>query len=328
MEIKTYKLKNANGLEAHILNFGGIIQSLKVPDADGNLEDIVLGFDDPSEYTKEHPYFGAIIGRYANRLAKGQFTLEGHRYELSKNHGQHTLHGGQKGFDKVFWDCEQHGQTLNLIYRSLDGDQGFPGHVVVNVTYHLSNENELIINYLAITDQDTILNLTNHSYFNLNPNEETILDHRLFINADTITEINEELIPTGKLIDITNGPFDFREPKLIGRDIHQVPGGYDHNFVLRTTGEKLREVARLQDERTRREIRVHTTQPGLQFYSGNFLDGSLRGKRAQRYGKHKGLCLETQHFPDSPNHANFPSVLLKAGEEFRSQTIYEFTLLP
>lgn len=326
MKIETFKLSIPNELELTFLNYGGIIQRLRVPDKNGKMDDVVLGFDEPEDYTKDHPYFGALIGRYANRIAKGRFQLEGKHYELAINNGPNSLHGGLIGFDRVLWEVKENPDhfSYTLFHRSPHGHEGYPGNLDVEVTYTISKSRELIIDYKVTTDHATPVNLTNHAYFNLSGiSEKNILEHELWINADKFTEVDSDLTPTGKLIDVT-GPMDFREHKTIGRDIDKVPGGYDHNYVLSNI--PLRDPkARLVDPQSGRMLEIFTTQPGIQFYSGNFLDGSLIGKNRIRYQKHQGLCLETQHFPDSPNHKHFPTTVLRPGEEFISKTIYKFS---
>lgn len=321
MKIESFQLKIPHQIEITFLNYGGIIQCLKVPDKFGTIGDVVLGFDDPEDYQRiDHPYFGAIVGRYANRIANGEFSLNGKRYELPKNDGPNSLHGGIKGFDKAFWKVQmnpdKHSCTLTL--ESPDGDQGYPGNLNVEVTYTLTNGRELVIDYRASSDKDTFINLTNHTYFNLGQDHDRdILGHELWINADKYTAVDENLTPTGELTEI-NGDMDFREHRAIGH------GGYDHNFVL-NEAPLYDPKARLIHPPSGRMMEVFTTEPGLQFYSGNFLDGKIIGKRQRAYHRHHGLCLETQHFPDSPNHPNFPSTLLKAGEVFTSKTIYKFS---
>lgn len=326
MKILAFTLSIPDEIEVTFLNYGGIIQKLRVPDKNGKMDDVVLGFDDPDDYKKDHPYFGALIGRYANRIAKGRFELEGKNYVLAINNGPNSLHGGLIGFDRVTWNVEGSSDHLSytLYHHSPHGHEGYPGNLDVEVTYTVSKSRELIIDYKATTDRATPINLTNHVYFNLSGmSEKNILDHELWINADKFTEVDSDLTPTGKLPDVT-GLMDFREHKRIGTDLNQVPGGYDHNYVLNNV--PLRDPkARLVDPHSGRMLEVFTTQPGLQFYSGNFLDGTLVGKNQIRYQKHHGLCLETQHFPDSPNHKHFPDTILRPGDEFISKTIYKFS---
>lgn len=322
-------LRNSKGMEVEILNFGGIVSSIKVPDNKGKNADVVLGFDTPEEYQQKssHPYFGALIGRYGNRIAKGKFTLNGKTYTLAVNNGPNHLHGGLKGFDKVFWDVKEmeKGKSLKLNYVSPDGEEGYPGTLKVEVTYTLTEENELKIDYLATTDAATPLNLTNHSYFNLSGDQtKTILDHVLTIDADKFTAVDKDLIPTGKLESVS-GPMDFRTPKTIGKDIAKVEGGYDHNYVLKDSSHNLKKVATLSEPTSGRKMEVFTTQPGIQLYTGNFLDGKLSGKNQIGYAKNAALCLETQHFPDSPNQPSFPTTILQKGETYKESTIYKFS---
>lgn len=310
-----------------IINWGGIISHLFVPDAEGKLADIVLGFEEPSDYLEEHPYFGAIVGRYANRINKGHFIYKGISYQLTINQGAHHLHGGIKGFDKVFWDCTQvDKKNLILRYISPDAEQGYPGTLRVQVKYSLSEHNEFRIDYKATTDRSTFLNLSQHTYFNLSGiPKETIAQHELTIDADYFTEIDDELIPTGKLVPV-DARMNFKFRRNIGLYLNELKHGYDHNYVLRNT-KGLKKVADLFHSTSGRLMEVYTTQPGLQFYTGNFLDGSIIGKGKEAYQKHRGLCLETQHFPDSPNHKEFPSTLLRPGDLYHQTTIYKFSAL-
>jgi len=332
--VELYTLTNSKGVTAAITNYGGILVSLKVPDRAGQLADVVLGFDTLDGYLKGHPYFGAIIGRYGNRIAKARFTLNGVEYRLAPNEGENSLHGGIKGFDKAVWTAKEidGGKALELSYLSKDGEEGFPGNLAVKVTYSLNDENELKIDYTATTDKDTVVNLTNHSYFNLaGQGEGDVLDHVVTINADRFTPVDSKLIPTGELRSVAGTPFDFRTPHRIGerindRDEQLILGrGYDHNFVLNRTGEGLALAARVVEPKTGRVMEVLTTEPGMQFYTGNFLD-SITGKGGKVYKQRYGFCLETQHFPDSPNKPEFPSVVLKPGQEYRSTTIYRFSV--
>lgn len=327
-KIWLYTLGNANGMKVKITNFGGIVTELHVPDREGNLADVVLGFDSLEKYKGEHPYFGAIIGRYANRIAGGEFTLNGNTYTLAKNNGKNHLHGGINGFDKKVWDVLEvtaEGETgIMLKYTSMEGEEGYPGILWATVTYTLTGLNELKIEYQAESSLPTPVNLTHHSYFNLKgAGNGSILGHVLMIDADRYTPVNEELIPTGELRDVASTPFDFREFKEIGREIAQVEGGYDHNFVLNDPG-SFRKVAEAKEPGTGRFMEVWTTEPGLQFYSGNFLDGSITGKNGKAYHQHYGFCLETQHFPDSPNQPEFPDVILEPGEKYHQLTVYRF----
>lgn len=332
MEFKNYVMKNKNGMEIHVTNFGGIITKIITKDKAGKAGDIVLGFDKAEDYEKnsQHPYFGSLIGRYGNRIAKGRFTLDGKEYKLAVNNGPNHLHGGIKGFDKQFWQTEQIGANkLSLSYTSKDGEEGYPGNLKVTVTYELTENNELKIEYLAETDKATPLNLTQHSYFNLSADAgQTILDHEIMINSDEITEVDSDLTPTGKFKKVAGTEMDLTKPKKIGQDIGKIKegGGYDHNYVLRGKMGDLRQAATLHDPKSGRFMEVWTTEPGIQFYSGNFLDGKLKGKNGDMYAKNDGLCLETQHYPDSPNHANFPSTILKPGNKYMSSTVYKFSV--
>ncbi|MCB2407870.1 aldose epimerase family protein [Hymenobacter lucidus] len=330
-EVQLYTLTNAHGLKVSITNYGGTITSLLVPDKDGQLGDIVLGFDNVSgyqspEYLKSGPYFGALIGRYGNRIAKGKFTLDGKEYTLAKNNGENHLHGGKKGFDKVVWQAEPgtsaDGQTLTLIYLSKDGEEGYPGNLNVTVVYTLTNDDALKIDYSATTDKATPVNLTNHAYFNLSGSKD-VLGHQVTIPADRYNVVDAGLIPTGELRPVKGTPFDFTAPHTIGERIAQVPGGYDHNWLLnQTTG--MHAAATVYEPTTGRTMAVTTTEPGLQFYTGNFLDGTLTGKGGTVYGKHAGFCMETQHFPDSPNQPKFPTTTLQPGQTLQSTTAYTF----
>jgi aldose 1-epimerase len=335
--VDLYTLRNENGMEVRITNYGGIITSLTAPGKDGAFEDVVLGFDSLEKYLSGHPYFGAIVGRYANRIAGGQFTLNGEMYTLTTNNGPKHLHGGDRGFDKRVWEVRdegvgERGPYLTLHHLSVDGDEGYPGNLSATVTYTLTGENALRIDYEAETDETTILNLSNHSYFNLaGAGEGNILDHRLTINADRFTAVDSTLIPTGELRSVEGTPMDFTEPTPIGARIDsayrqlEYGGGYDHNYVLNKdeTG-AMTLAARVYEPSSGRVMKVRTTQPGVQFYTGNFLDGSLTGKGGHVYERRYGFCLETQHFPDSPHHDNFPSVTLNPGETYRQTTVYEF----
>lgn len=327
--VDLYTLTNAHGLKAEIITFGGIVTSLQVPDRNGKFADIVLGCDDVNDYTKKSPYFGALIGRYGNRIAKGRFTLDGTEYKLATNDGPNHLHGGKKGFDKVVWTAKpmqtKEGQALKLTYKSRDGEEGYPGNLSCTVVYTLTDNNELKISYEAKTDKDTIVNLTHHSYFNLaGYNSGDVLGHELMINANSFTPVDKTLIPTGEIKAVKGTPMDFTKPTAIGLHIKEVEGGYDHNYVLNNSKGKLALTATVYEPKTGRFMEVYTTEPGLQFYSGNFLDGTLKGKGAV-YNKHAGFCLEAQHFPDSPNKANFPSVVLKPGQKYTQLTVYNFS---
>lgn len=331
--IYVYTLTNVHGVEARIINYGGIVVSLKVPDRMDKKSDVVQGFDSLDGYLNpKEPYFGALIGRYGNRIGHARFMLDGHEYKLAKNDGDNSLHGGTRGFDKRVWTPnEVPDGRLELNYISKDGEEGYPGNLNVKVTYTLTDNNELKIEYDATTDKDTVLNLTNHSYFNLKgAGEGDILDHRVTINADRFTPVDAGLIPTGELRSVAGTPFDFRQPNAIGARINnndeqlKLGKGYDHNWVLNKSGDALTLAARVEEPSSGRVLEVYTTQPGLQFYTGNFLDGTLKGKGGKVYGHRAALCLETQHFPDSPNKPNFPSTVLKPGQRFRSTTVYRF----
>ena len=317
-----YTLTNSLGFEVSITNYGGAITSLKTPDRNGHFGDIVLGFETLDEYVHNPRYFGALIGRHANRIARGRFSLNGVEYQLPCNNGVNHLHGGFKGFDKRVWNANETGNGLHLSYSAKDGEESYPGNVKALVDYTLL-DNALRIDYRATTDRDTIVNLTNHSYFNLR-GAGTILDHELTLNADHFTPVSEDLIPTGEIRPVAGGPMDFRKAKAIGADLNSVAGGYDHNFVLNDWDGSLKLAARLYEPTTGRGLEILTTEPGIQFYSGNFLDGSLSGKYGVNYAKYTGLCLEPQHFPDAPNHPNFPSTVLRPGDEYKHTSIYQF----
>lgn len=334
--VDIYTLANSRGMEVKITNYGGIITSLKAPDRNGKYEDVVLGFDNLDAYLKGHPFFGALVGRYANRIAKGRFTLNGVEYKVPVNNGENALHGGLRGFDKRVWQTSEvrdGGNTgLSLTYVSKDGEEGYPGNLTAKVTYLLTDDNELKINYEATTDKDTVLNLTNHSYFNLGGGGD-ILAHQVTLNADRFTPIDVGLIPTGELASVKGTPFDFTQQTAIGDRINDqnnrqiVYGkGYDHNFVLnKPAGQAQTLAATVYEPTTGRVLEVSTTQPGVQFYTGNFLDGSLTGKNGKVYARRTGFCLETQHFPDSPNKPEFPSVVLKPGEKYQEATTFKFS---
>jgi len=330
-EVLIFSLSNNQGVEVKIINYGGIIVAINVPDREGKMGDIALGHDSLEGYVHRSRYFGALVGRYANRIAQGRFHLHGIEYRLATNNGPNHLHGGLRGFDKVVWKAEANDNGLRLTYLSRDGEEGYPGNLSVNVTYSLTDANELRIDYFATTDKDTIINLTNHSYFNL-ATTGTVLDHEVTIHADTFTPIDETLIPTGELRAVAGTPMDFNSAIAIGARINagdeqlRNAGGYDHNFVLRPAEERLRSVAEVYEPETGRVLTVSTTQSGMQFYSGNFLNGSIVGKSDRAYIKHSGFCLETQHFPDSPNHPNFPSTVLRPGEQYHHVTAFRFSV--
>ena len=331
-QVLIFSLSNNQRMEVKIINYGGIIVAVKVPDRFGNLADVVLGHDALEGYLNRSRYFGALIGRYANRIGRGRFPLNGVEYHLATNNGKNHLHGGNKGFDKVIWTATEINDGIELSYASRDGEQGYPGNVKVRVRYVLTARNELRIEYAAEADRDTIINLTNHSYFNL-AGTGTILDHQVQINADAFTPVDEALIPTGEISAVNGTPMDFTSAIAIGsridNDYEQLrhAGGYDHNFVLRSGNEEFRTAAKVYEPNTGRMLEVLTTQPGMQFYSGNFLDGSIVGKQGRVYLKHSGCCLEPQHFPDSPNHPNFPSTVLRPGEQYRHATVFKFSVV-
>jgi aldose 1-epimerase len=336
-EVSLYTLTNARGAQVSIITYGARVQSIKVPDPHGKFADVVLGYDNLDGYLKDTAYFGAIAGRYANRIAHGEFKLDGVTYHLPLNDGPNSLHGGFQGFDKRVWSAKDvstpQAEALELSYLSKDGEEGYPGNLSARVVYTLTPRNELRIEYWATTDKDTIVNLTNHSYFNLaGGGTGDILGEILTINADHFTPIDPTFIPTGEIRSVAGTPFDFRKPTAIGARINEdnqqlkFAKGYDDNFVLNRDGKKgLVLAARVYDKASGRQLEVWTTQPGLQFYSGNFLDGSLHGKGGVAYGYRDGFCLETQHFPDSPNHPNFPSTVLKAGGHYHELTVFQFS---
>jgi aldose 1-epimerase len=336
--VDLYTLTNKNGMEATITNYGGTVVSLKVPDHQGKFDDVVLGYDKITDYAEGKSYFGAIIGRYGNRIAHGKFAIGSSTYTLAKNNGENTLHGGNIGFNKRVWSAKEvsgpAGPALELTYLSKDMEEGFPGNLSVKVVYTLTDQNSLKIDYSATTDKETVVNLTNHSYFNLaGQGSGDILQHRLLLHAEKFTPVDAGLIPTGELRPVKGTPFDFSTPTAIGVRIDQVEEqiklgmGYDHNFVL-TRGIKngtLALAAVVHEPKTGRVLEVWTTEPGVQFYTGNFLDGTGTGKGGKPYGRRTAFCLETQHFPDSPNHPAFPSTLLKPGAQYHTTTVYKFS---
>ena len=335
--ISQYTLTNAKGMTMRVINLGGVITSLTAPDRSGNFEDVVLGYDSLAGYIKKGSFFGALVGRYGNRIGNSKFVLDGKTYELGKNNGPNNLHGGPKGFDQRVWSIEEfavdNGTAIKLSYTSEDMEAGFPGTLQTQVIYHLTDSNELKINYRAVTDKKTIINLTNHSYFNLSGNTKTdILNHELMIDADKFVPVDATLIPLGPLKDVSGTPFDFKTPTVIGSRIDKddeqlkVGRGYDHCWVLNNPGDSLKVAATVHDPSNGRVLSVYTTEPGLQFYSGNFLDGSVTGKYGTVYQKRYALCLETEHFPDSPNRKEYPSVVLSPGEVYKTQTVYAFTV--
>lgn len=322
-----YTLTNKNSDEVKISTYGATVTSWIVGDNKKNKSNIVLGFDSLSGYLAKPPYFGATIGRYGNRIANAKFKIDTTTYQLSANDGKNHLHGGNKGYDKVIWDATpaaDSSASLTLSYLSKDGEEGYPGNLKITVVYTLTDDNELLIDYTAETDKTTPVNLTHHSYFNLTGDvNNTILNHELQVNADRYTPVDAELIPTGELKDVKGTAFDFLQPHKIGERIAAVDGGYDHNFVLTRKSNDMELVATLSDSSTGRKLEVYTTEPGLQFYSGNFLDGTIKSSDGKAIQKHTGLCLETQHFPDSPNQPAFPSTLLKPGEKYHTVTRYK-----
>ena len=336
-KLEVFTLVNKNGAKMTVTNFGGRIMSLLVPDKNGGLSDIVLGYDSVSQYPSGNPYFGAMIGRYGNRIAQGKFSLDGVEFSLATNNGPNALHGGPKGFHNQYWLAKPFknngADALELRYTSQDGEEGYPGTLDVRVVYTLTDENELKIDYEATTDKTTVLNLTHHSFFNLAGEAAgDILNHELQINADYFTPVDAGLIPTGKLKKVDGTPFDFRKPFKIGARINMKEEqlnfgkGYDHNWVLNKKDTTMTMAAKISEPTTGRVMEVWTTEPALQFYSGNFLDGTGTGKGGRPYQHRTAFCLETQHFPDSPNHKNFPSTVLRLGEKYRQHTIYKFTV--
>ena len=331
-----YTLKNANGMEIKISNYGGVITHWTAPDKDGKFEDIVLGFDSLSGYLTPPPYFGAIIGRYGNRIAKGKFTLDGKNYQLAKNNGENHLHGGLVGYDKVLWNAEpMEGEesALKLTYLSKDGEEGYPGNLNITVIYTLLKDNSLKMDYSATTDKSTIINLTNHSYFNLSGFKKDILDEEVTLNADRYLPVDKGLIPTGELRLVTGTVFDFTKPTLIEKGINEVKdeqiklgGGYDHAWILNKKGNELNLAATVLEKTSGRKMEVLTTEPAIQFYTGNFLDGKLTGKGGVKYVKRFALCLESEHYPDSPNQSAFPTVVLKPNEKYSTTTIYKLSV--
>ena len=339
--VSVFTLKNAHGMALRVTDYGGIILTLLVPDKNGRLDDVVLGYDSLTGYLRSSPYFGALIGRYGNRIAHGRFTLDGKTYTLATNNGPNHLHGGLRGFDKVVWDVApfEHPDSVGLVlrYTSPNDEEGYPGTLRTTVTYTLTSANELVFDYSATTDRATPVNLTQHSYFNLaGDGKGDILGHVVTLNADRFTPVDSALIPTGELKSVAGTPFDFRTPTPIGARIDQddvqlrYGPGYDHNFVLNKSGDGHEPTfaARVYEPATGRVMEIYTTEPGLQFYSGNFLDGTLHGKKGVVYRRRYGFAMETQHFPDSPNNPGFPSTILRPAEQYRSRTIYKFAVQP
>ena len=335
--INQYTLTNRNGIQMQVINYGGTITSLKTPDKAGTMEEVVLGCDSLKDYLDGTPFFGALVGRYGNRIAKGKFTLDGKTYSLAQNNNGNHIHGGLKGFDKVYWHIQplssEGDPALRLTYLSKDMEEGYPGNLSVEVVYALTDNNELKIDYTATTDKKTIINLTNHSYFNLGGNaKRNVLDHEVVIYADKFVPVDEELIPDGSIAQVDGTPFDFRTPVTIGARIDNdhpqlVNGrGYDHCWILRSGSEALKLGVTVHDPVSGRYMQMYTTEPGVQLYTGNFLNGSEVGKGGVAYNKRDGLCLETEHFPDSPNQNSFPSVVLSPGETYHTQTVYAFSV--
>ncbi len=334
--VQLYILTNDKGMTAKVMTYGAILTELDVPDRDGKPGDVVLGFDDLAGYLRGNPFFGATVGRVANRIAKGQFMLDGKEYHLAINNGPNALHGGLKGFDKKVWKAkilekQPGGVAVQFHYLSKDGEEGYPGKLSAEVTYTLTNDNALRLDYRATTDKATPVNLSNHTYFNLaGQGSGTILDEEIMLAARRYTPVDETLIPTGKIESVEGTPLDFTKPTRIGERIERLkgkgqPGGYDHNFVLDGGGKKLALAARVYDPKSGRVMEMETTEPGVQFYTGNFLDGKLKGKGGVAYPQHGGFCLEAQHFPDSVHHENFPSIILRPGETYRQTTVYRFS---
>lgn len=334
-EIYEFVLRNSNGAEARVITYGATVTALKVPDRNGVLNDVVFGYDSLQGYVNDRSFFGVIVGRYGNRINKGTFFIDGKKYQVTINDGENHLHGGLKGFFKAVWDAnvveDTAGPSVAMTYVSPDGEEGYPGTVTITVTFTLTNDNGLRIVYEGTTDKPTILNPTHHSYFNLSGSFTTpITDHLMMIDADSITEIDSRLIPTGKLLSVENTPFDFRTPTAIGARIQEknqqleFGKGYDHNWVLNKYNGSVRKVVEVYDPKSGRVLEVWTDQPGIQFYAGNFLDGSAKGKGVA-YEYRTGFCLEPQCYPDSPNHPNFPSTILRPGQVYKQTTIYKFT---
>jgi len=336
-KVTQYTLTNAKGASVSIITYGGIVTSLKVPDRNGKLADVVLGFKTLSEYEKKSPYFGCLVGRYGNRIAKGEFTLDDHTYHLATNNNGQSLHGGLRGFDKVVWNAApaetRQGPSLKLTYVSKDGEEGYPGNLSVTATYTLTNKNELKLVFRAKTDKSTVVNLTHHSYFNLaGQGNGDVLGHVVTIHADKYTPVDQVLIPTGKIASLKGTPLDFRNPMAIGERIDtkdeqlKFAGGYDHNFVADKLPGHLGLITKVEEPKSGRVMEVISTEPSVQFYSGNFLDGTLIGKGGKVYGFRSGFCFEPQHFPDSPNRRNFPSTVLRPGETYKNTIIYKFSV--
>ena len=328
-QVDLYTLTNADGMKVKLTNYGAITVGVEVPDRDGKLADVTLGYETLEGWLKNAAFFGATVGRYANRIAKGKFTLDGKTYTLATNDGENHLHGGLKAFDKVLWGAEpvqtDKAVGVKFTYLSKDGEEGYPGNLSVTAVYSLTADNEFKVEFSATTDKPTVVNLAHHTYWNLaGPAAGDVLGHKVMLNADQYTAVDAGLIPTGELKSVGGTPLDFRQPTAIGARIAQVEGGYDHNFVLRPGTGGLTLAARVVEPTTGRVMEVRTDQPGVQFYSGNFLDGSVKGKGGVAYKKHFGFCLETQHYPDSPNQESFPSVVLRPGQTYRHTMVHKF----
>jgi aldose 1-epimerase len=329
-EVDLYTLTNAGGMRVKLTNYGAITVSVEVPDRAGKLADVTLGYDTLDGWLTSTSYFGATVGRYANRIAKGKFTLDGQTYTLATNNGENALHGGLKGFDKVLWNAEPvktpNAVGVKFTYLSKDGEEGYPGNLNVTALYTLTNDNEFKVEFSATTDKPTVVNLAHHTYWNLaGAAAGDILGHELMLAADQFTPVDAGLIPTGELAPVKGTPMDFTQPTAIGARIAQVPGGYDHNYVLRNQAGQVALAARVVEPKTGRVMEILTDQPGIQFYSGNFLDGTVKGKGGVVYQKHQGFCLETQHYPDSPNQPKFPPVVLRPGETYKHTMIHKFS---
>lgn len=325
--VEIYTITNSNGLRTRVMTWGAGLVEMSVPDRDGKLADVTLGFDKLDSYLTRHPYFGTTTGRYANRIAKGAFTLDGKTYKLATNNGPNHLHGGLKGFDMRNWKGEALANGVRFSYTSADGEEGYPGTLKVAITYTLTDKNELRLDYEATTDKTTVVNLTNHAYWNLaGAGAGDIFEHELTLHSSKLTAVDETSIPTGKIEATAGGAMDFTQAKAVGKDFAKVPGGYDHNYVIdQAKPGALTVAAEVREPKSGRVMKVSTTEPGIQFYTGNFLDGSVIGKGGIAYKKNYGLCLETQHYPDSPNQPEFPTTMLRPGENFRSTTVYEFS---
>ncbi len=328
-QVDQFTLENDHGMIVKVINYGGIITNIITPDKNNNPGDVVLGFDNLDGYLGEHPHFGGIIGRFANRISKGRFVLNNTEYKLALNNGPNALHGGIKGFDRQLWtafkEMKEDEVGVTLAYESPDMEEGYPGNLLTEVRYILNNSNELIIKYKASSDKDTVINLTNHSYFNLNTDESKIFDHTLRMEADYYTPLDETQIPTGEIIEVRNTPFDFTKKKTIGKDFEELENGYDHYFVINKKPDELKWFANVEDPLSGRRMEVATTEPGVQLYTSNFLDG-IKGKNGRSYSFQDAVCLETQHFPDSPNKPQFPSAILEKGNVYTQTTVYRFSI--